>query len=63
MQTTLKGTPIAAANSEIFMSITGESSSSLNTASWSFPLAKSMESVDAVRFRISVISPAAIFSG
>ena len=50
-------------NSAIVIPKSAELSSSLNTAIWSFPLAKSMESVVAVLFSRSMISPAAIFSG
>ena len=54
---------IAAVNSATFMSRMGESSSRRNTTSWSFPRAKSIESVEAVCLRRSMISSLAIFSG
>ena len=50
-------------NSESFMSRTGESSLSLNTAICSFPRANSMVSAVELCFRKSMISSAALFSG
>ena len=66
MATTLNFWPSCAAtalNSAMFIPISSDSSSSLNTAIWSFPRANSRDSVVAVRLSRSAISPAAIFSG
>ena len=54
---------IACENSATVMSRRGESSSSLNTPSWSFPRAKSRVSVEAVERSMSSTSSEALFSG